>query len=211
MKQEITGSIYDIWEQGKNHGDSVTPSTWSETYKRMMFELLQRHAGETPTRILSLGCGNATIEADLVKSGHDVTGLDMNSEAVAYAAKKGLKTVEGDFYKYEPEEKFDIVYADGFFGHLCGAQGNVSHIYKRITQKMLKPKGLIIVSNDAPRQTGKEVQKHPHVPDFHFISANYLGGQAALIGLRNVEVNTFYYSRPVSGACPRAIVSSEFV
>ncbi|MGC1497485.1 MAG: class I SAM-dependent methyltransferase [Sulfitobacter sp.] len=211
LEQENTGSIYDIWEQGQNHGDSVTPSTWSETYKRMMFELLQRHARATPARILSLGCGNAVIEAKLVEAGHDVTGLDMNSEAVAYAAKKGLNAVQGDFYKYEPEEKFDIVYADGFFGHLWGVQDNVSDIYERIAQKMLKPKGVIIVSNDAPRHTDKEVQKHPHVPDFHFVSSNYLASQAALIGLRNVEVNTFYYSRPVSGACPRAIVSSEFV
>ena len=210
---EVTNaqSIYDVWEQGQNHGDSVTPSTWSGTYKRMMFELLQRHTRTTPARILSLGCGNAVIEAKLVDAGHDVTGLDINAEAVAYAVRKGLTGIRGDFSKYEPEEKFDIVYADGFFGHLWGIHDNVSDIYERITQKMLKPKGVIIVSNDAPRHTDQEVQEHPHVPDFHFVSSNYLASQAALIGLRNVEVNTFHYSRPISGVCPRAIVSSEFI
>jgi len=204
-------SIYDIWEQGGHHGDSVTPSTYSEAYRRMMVALIQRYVGERGVRIISLGCGNAAVEGDLVQRGYDVTGLDMNIEAVNYAKKKKVKAICGDFYTYEPEEKFDIVYADGFFGHLYNVQNNVSSVFERITEVILKRKGVIVVSNDAPRDTLAEVQKHPHVPDFHFLAPNYLARQAKSAGLQNIEVNTFYYARPISGVCPRAILTSELV
>jgi hypothetical protein len=206
-----TKTIYDVWEQGKNHGDSVTPSTWCPAYKDMMTNLLERYTRKSEgASVISLGCGNAVIEANLVSRGFNVTGLDLNKEAISYARKKGLRVIENDFYTYEPDERYDVVYADGFFGHLYGVNDNVSSVYQHIAEKLLKREGVVIISNDAPRDTDCEVQVHPHVPDFQFLSPSYLAGQANLIGMSNIEVNTFYYFRPISGQCPRAIVISKF-
>ncbi|SDR49323.1 class I SAM-dependent methyltransferase [Pseudovibrio sp. Tun.PSC04-5.I4] len=210
INDKIISSIYDIWERGESYGDSVTPSTWASAYRRMMVELLCRYSSNKDANILSLGCGNATVEGELVSLGYNISGLDLNHEALGYAAQKGIATIEGDFYDFLPEVKFDIVYADGFFGHLWNVDQNARNIYQRISNFMLKPNGTIIVSNDAPRFSEKALQKHPNVPDFYFMSGHYLASEAKSVGLQNIEVNTFFYHRPVSGACPRTIVVSKW-
>ncbi len=205
-------SIYDIWEQGGNHGDSVTPSTWCGDYRRMMVELILRYTGgRKDVQVLSLGCGNAVVEAELMKNDVKVTGLDINPEAVRYSKMKGVHAIEMNFFEFTPEDRYDIVYADGFFGHLYCSDNGVSNIYDCIVQKMLKPGGIIVVSNDAPRVTSDDVQEHPQVPNFSFFSPGYLADQAHRANLKSAEVNTFYYSRPVSGLCPRSVVVSKVI
>ncbi len=206
-------SIYDIWENGGNRGDSVTPSTWSSSYQHMMTMTLLRYAQYSPNpRLLSLGCGNAKIESFLIKRGIDVFGVDINSEAVAYAKQKCVPAQTIDFYQFEPpdSQKYGLIYADGFFGHLYDDNKDVLPIYRRIIEKFCAPAAFIIVSNDAPRQSGGHCEPHPMVSNFFFLAPEYLARTAEVAGLTNIEINYFYYSRPVSGRCPRAIVISQF-
>ena len=209
-KQDAS-SIYDIWERGENHGDSVTPSTWSSAYRLMITEILCRYLPSKTARILSLGCGNAAPEGELVSRGFNVFGLDLNREALNYANQKGVNIIEGDFYKFVPELKFDLIYADGFFGHLCNIEQNARDIYQRIGRFLLNAGGVVVVSNDAPRVQNAQIQKHPTVPDFYFMSPQYLMDEAKMSGFDNIEANTFFYQRPISGVCPRSIVVSRLL
>ena len=210
-KKQEASSIYDIWERGENYGDSVTPSTWSSAYRLMITEILCRYLPYKNASILSLGCGNATPEGELVSRGFNVFGLDLNREALNYANKKGVNIIESDFYEFVPELKFDLIYADGFFGHLCSMDQSARNIYQRIGNFFLNLGGVVVVSNDAPRIQNKHIQKHPSVPDFYFLSPQYLMNEAKISGFDNIEANIFFYKRPISGTCPRTIVVSKLL
>ena len=47
-------------------------------------------------RILSVGCGAAVTEAELVKEGRTVVGIELNPGAAAVARRRGLEVFEGD-------------------------------------------------------------------------------------------------------------------
>src|SRR5262249_41459744 len=65
------GSIFDVWERGGAIGDSITPSTYDGGYRSWMRFLLHSQLGAPGTRTLvSIGCGNAMIEAELGRRGH---------------------------------------------------------------------------------------------------------------------------------------------
>lgn len=86
---------------------SCSTEFWQEVFKAELEYVLKELKGTK--NVLSVGCGQAVIEAGLAEHGFNVTGLDMSQEALSQAPDS-VRTVIGSAEKMDfPESCFDAV------------------------------------------------------------------------------------------------------
>ena len=199
-------SLFAVWERGAARGDSITPSTYSSSYREHILALLRDRLGHPGDRsLLSIGCGNAVVEADLARDGYDVLAVDALDQAVTLANAKGVSAIRADVETWTPTSTWDVVYADGLLGHLYREEEGLTRILRRIRSWLTPKNGHLIISNDAPR--GKaDAEPAPGVPDFFWLSPSLLEAEAKHAGFDEVSTSRFVYDRPLSGPRDRAIV-----
>jgi SAM-dependent methyltransferase len=209
-------NIFEVWENGGSRDDSVTPSTYSQEYRDHVRDRLIAELHSNGGGLLSLGCGNAAVEAEVARRGFRVLALDAMEEAVTLARKKGVDAVCADIYQWEPEEPWSVIYIDGVLGHLVHSDDGLKPVLSRI-QSWLAPRpgagsgrASLVASNDAPND-GTGLQKAPKVNGFYWLSADYLRDQALEAGFDSADTAEFCYSRPISGNRVRAIVTAYAV
>jgi SAM-dependent methyltransferase len=201
-------SIFEIWEGGGARGDSVTPSTYSPQYRSWMRDMLAAELERTGGSLLSLGCGNAAVEAELVRAGYTVLAVDALEEAVALARSKGVEAVCADFYQWEPRQPYSVVYLDGVLGHMHDPLRGLLPALERVRSWLAPATGdgaAIVASNDAPKD-GNPVQQAPGIAGFKWLSAQYLLDQVLAAGFADARAQEFRYQRPLSGDRCRAVV-----
>lgn len=205
--QELT--LFDIWEGGAANGDSVTPSTYSLPYRRWMTEFLcQLLADARPPTLLSVGCGNASVETGVARAGYDVLAVDVLEQAVAIARRKGLRTLVADVRTWVPEPgRWGVVYADGLLAHLYDHEHGLVPVFKHLHGWLAPTGGILVVSNDSARE-GREAQPAPGVPA-HWLSADYLVEQGRAAGFDDLAATTYTYTRPLSGPRDRVILTGR--
>ncbi len=199
-------SVYEIWEQGGAFNDSVTPSTYCKFYQNHILMKLMGLARDKKN-IFSIGCGNAVIEAELVKCGKNVLAIDCNDEAVALARGKGVSAHREDFYLADDSYLYDsqIIYADGVLGHLFDADIQLAEFEQRISSSIIRPGTIIFISNDSPSDTSLAFQKHNTLNTFWLLSPHYLENRLKTCGFDVTEKYHFPYQRPMSGVRNRTI------
>lgn len=205
-------SLFHVWEDGGARGDSVTPATYSAEYRAWMVDELVAELDRNGGGLVSLGCGNAAVEAEVVRRGYRVRAIDAMAEAVTLARQKGVDAERADIYQWTPEETWSVAYIDGVLGHLHDPATGLVPVLSRI-RSWLAPRphsasGLatLVASNDAPKD-GSEVQKAPGVDGFHWLSAAFIRDQAIAAGFDRVETAEFRYRRPLSGERVRSVVT----
>jgi SAM-dependent methyltransferase len=207
-------SIFEIWENGGSRNDSVTPSTYSPEYRDWMCSLLVAELRRNGGGLLSLGCGNAAVEAEVARQGFRVLALDAMEDAVALARRKGLDAIQADIYQWEPDEPWSVVYIDGVLGHLLDETDGLTPVLGRIRSWLapypdsLSGRASLVASNDAPND-GSRFQKAPRVNGFYWLSAEYLRDQSLKAGFDSADIGEFRYTRPVSGERVRAITTAH--
>ena len=201
-------SIYHIWEDGRGRGDVTTPAQSSPEYRQWMGDLLRSLLAESPDPgLLSLGCGNAMIEAAIAADGFRVLGVDALEHAVELATARGVDAVCADVLSWTPPPgPWTVVYADGILGHLYDRHSGVRDVLQRF-QSWLPENGVLVISNDPPR-TDAEVHEHPDLPYF-FLSQSYMHRQVQECGFRDVTSSVFTYQKPLSGPRDRIVVTAR--
>lgn len=204
-------SLFHIWEDGGSRGDSVTPSTYSVEYRTWMADKLVAELDRNGAGLLSLGCGNAAVEAEVVRRGYRVLAIDAMPDAVELARRKGVDAMCADIYQWEPEQTWSVAYIDGVLGHLHDPVTGLVPVLSRIRSWLAPQPGsesglaTLVASNDAPND-GSQVQKAPGVDGFHWLSADFISRQATEAGFDKAETGEFRYHRPLSGERVRSIV-----
>lgn len=204
--EDSNSTIYQIWEGGGAFNDSVTPSTYSPEY-RSHIGLKLLDLSDEDTHVLSIGCGNGFVEADLVQGKRVVQAIDCNEEAVSLAIGKGVDAKIADFFELQPADvaKFDVVYADGLIGHHFDAKHELTPVLKKLKSLSLKPGTYLLFSNDSPRDAHSDFAAHEKVEDFWFIARDYLRECLIAEDFEVVESYYFPYVRPISGVRNRTI------
>jgi len=202
-------TLFDIWEGGAANGDSVTPSTYSPKYRQWMVDFLRAHLdAAAPPTLLSIGCGNAFVEAELARSGYRVLCVDVLEEAAEVARRKGLGAQVADVRSWMPEPgEWGVVYADGLLGHLYDPDDGLAPVLKHLHGWLAPGPGTLVASNDGA-QDGQRAQLAPGVPA-HWLSAEYLIGQFLEAGFDDVGATTYTYNRPLSGPRERVIITAR--
>ncbi|MCT9008478.1 class I SAM-dependent methyltransferase [Streptomyces sp. NPDC054766] len=203
---EDEASIYAIWEKGGAFNDSITPSTYVPEYRsHMALKLLS--LTEDGASVFSIGCGNAAVEGVIAGLNRVVRGIDFNEEAVELARQKGVDAFAADYYKLLPSNVAgaDVIYADGFLGHLFDSEKEMAPALAKLADLRLKSGTVLVFSNDAPQDPQVAFAPHERVEDFWFISKDYLQARLSDLGYVTVESYYFPYMRPISGMRNRTI------
>lgn len=83
-KQSVTGDVYrQHHTSGNRYGFTFASDTRVPWFKREI-DLAAKRLGKTQLRILDIGCRDGTMTREYA-AGHDVVGLDVDSDAVARA------------------------------------------------------------------------------------------------------------------------------
>jgi SAM-dependent methyltransferase len=202
-------SIYHIWERGAGRGDVTTPATSSVPYRQYMVELLRGLlAGNDNPGLLSIGCGNGMIEAELASEGFRVLGMDAMPHAVELARAKGLDAVCADVLSWTPPAgPWNVIYADGSLGHLYDPATGIGQVLARF-KSWLPEQGVLVLSNDPPR-TDAELQENPGVAKYYWFSQAWLHRAVEEAGFDAVTSTAFSYQKPVSGPRDRIVVTGR--
>jgi 2-polyprenyl-3-methyl-5-hydroxy-6-metoxy-1,4-benzoquinol methylase len=118
------------------------------------FEMLDLHTSGflTPTsRTLDFGCGTGSIDVELARRGHSITGIDLSPKAIQIAelfrqdlpvdTQLRLKFACVDIEEYKPDELFDRAIMLHVLEHIT----DPSHIF-RAFHNVLLPQGSIWIS-----------------------------------------------------------------
>ncbi|HLM84155.1 MAG TPA: class I SAM-dependent methyltransferase [Candidatus Bathyarchaeia archaeon] len=107
--------------------------------------------------ILDLGAGGGQISLAMADLGYNVVGIELLPGLADYARKNGEKSqgrlniVEGDFYKFNPKKKFNLItYWDGFG---IGDDNDQRTLLHRI-KKWLSPDGMALIEVYTPWYPG---------------------------------------------------------
>ncbi len=203
-------SIYHIWEKGAGRGDVTTPATSSAPYQQWMGELLRGFLAESADPgLLSLGCGNAMIEAGIVREGVRVLGVDALEHGVELAKAKGVEAVCADVLSWTPPPgPWTVIYVDGMIGHLYDDSRNGLRDVLNRFRSWLAEGGVLVLSNDPPRIEA-EVQENPKVPSYFWFSKEYLHAEVQACGFHDVSSTLFTYQKPLTGPRDRVVVTAR--
>ncbi|GAA3753255.1 class I SAM-dependent methyltransferase [Salinactinospora qingdaonensis] len=203
---QVEASIYDIWEKGGAFNDSITPSTYVPEYRsHMVLKLLS--LSPAGADIFSLGCGNGFVEGDLAGLDRRVRAIDCNEEAIELTRKKGVDAFTADYYALLPADLAgaDVIYADGFFGHLFNVEEEIEPALNKLRSLELKSGAHLVISNDAPRDQQAPFAPHERVEDFWFLAKDYVAQRLTSWGFVPMESYYFPYLRPISGMRNRTV------
>ena len=202
-------SIFHVWERGAGRGNVTTPSTSSEPYRLWITELLRGRLAESPNpALLSVGCGNAVVEAGLVAEGHRVLGVDPMEPAVELAKAKGVEVICADALNWTPPPgPWTVVYADGSLGHLYDPDTGVRPALERF-KSWLPDGGTLVLSVDPPWNGETEVSKHADVR-YYFLPEPYLHRQVEECGFHDVTSTVFVFEKPITGPRDRLVVTAR--
>ncbi|MBC8355813.1 MAG: class I SAM-dependent methyltransferase [Planctomycetes bacterium] len=128
--ETLNANLYDF----PRYYDLVFGSDWKAEFD-FLTACFPKHATGSVTRVFEPACGTGRLMYRLAKEGYDVSGLDLNSKAVAYCNKrlKGHGFAEtafaADMTDFHLDQNVDIAFnMINSFRHIQTAEGAKSHL-----------------------------------------------------------------------------------
>ena len=134
MKGELSDRYRQFHEDREKHADFV--------YVPERVPLFVEAIGGPGLAVLDLGCRAGALSQHFL-AGNEVTGVDVDENALGHAADRGLRTVWGDVEEPLPFEdgSFDAVVVGEILEHVRFPDGVISEI-----ARVLKPDGVVVGS-----------------------------------------------------------------
>lgn len=186
-------------------------------HQRAALQFLRHTGAGRAHRILSLGCGDGSIERRLAPHVAEIVGLDLSPVAIgqarAQAEAAGLRNVtfsvsEAGAAPLESFGRFDFVAAFAVLHHLGDAEIEAT---LRRARKVLRPGGAFYSSDPSRRRLARHfaglvraTYERYHSPDERELDPEALAALAAAAGFsRPVIAYTDYFLGPLAWLAPR--------
>jgi SAM-dependent methyltransferase len=108
-----------------------------------------QHLGETPLRILEVGCGDGRLAAALLREGHTLVALDTDEDMVAEARARGVDARHATWPDFE-EQPFGVVFFTRSLHHLHSLPEALERAHD-----LLEPEGLLLIEDFAFQETDR--------------------------------------------------------
>ena len=190
-------------------------AVFERVHDRVSRQFLRATGAGRGQRILSLGCGDGSIELRLAAHVAQVVGLDISSVAVerarARAAAAGLGNVsfavsEGEGDGMEGLGQFDVVAAFAFLHHLDDAAIRATLLAAR---KLLRPGGVFYSADPSRRRMVghfaglvRSAYDRYHSPDERELDPEMLAALCAQTGFKSVIGYVDYFLGPLAWLAP---------
>ena len=199
MNQEAYNDFYDKYYRilCETRLYNLSQDTWEisvvNNRKNKLFELLLYKLETEKLNILEIGCGHGEILEILHDYGHNVRGIDLDSNCVNIAKNKGLNVKQAHtsdlIEKYQG--KFDLIIAMHVVEHFLNLDEELSNI-----KKLLKTDGLFYI--EVPGMIGDFYTKFggssiPHTYYFNLCTLNNVLNRNGFELVRGTEhINAVY-------------------
>ena len=180
-------------------------------HDRAARDFLRRTGAGATHRVLSLGCGDGSIERRLAPHIGEIVGTDISPVAIgqanARAAAAGLRNLSFHVAGGEIPGRFDAVAAFAFLHHLDEAALRDT---LRAARAALRPGGVFYSSDPSSRRligafTGlvRKTYDRYHSPDERELDSSALAASVAEAGFTDVRVGyTDYFLGPLAWLAP---------
>jgi SAM-dependent methyltransferase len=190
-------------------------AVFTRVHDRVSRQFLRATGAGRRQRILSLGCGDGSIELRLAAHVAQVVGLDISSVAIEHARAKaaaaGLGNVsfavsEGDSFDMQGLGQFDIVAAFAFLHHLNDAAIRDTLLAARA---VLRPGGVFYSADPSRRRLigrfagfVRRAYDRYHSPDERELDPDMLAALCAQMGFKPVIGYVDYFLGPLAWLAP---------
>jgi SAM-dependent methyltransferase len=197
--------LQEMWDR------SVAPQIWNQYHNQL--DLYLRIAGDTPLRILDVGCAQGTLALMLAERGHTVTAIDIRPQFLAYAksryTKGDIQFIAANALEDELPGEHDLIFANQVIEHLVYPRQFLSRL-----GLLLKPGGCLVtttpnhdyIKNHLPNYTelgdprGWEHLQFTADGDGHFFAYSAEELQTLFESVGFAQVRTRYFESPfISG------------
>lgn len=114
LKALYRHDMQEIWDP------RLAPHIWNQYQNQLDFYLAI--AGETPRRILDVGCAQGTLALRLAERGHHVTAVDIRPQFLEYARSRyshgDINFLAANVLEDEVPGEFDLIFANQIIEHL---------------------------------------------------------------------------------------------
>jgi SAM-dependent methyltransferase len=147
----------EMWDR------SLAPQVWIQYHNQLATyrSILQ---GRGVSRVLDVGCAQATLALLLAEDGHEVTAVDIRPQFLEYAAsrvEKGrIRFVCGNVLEMECPGRFDVVFCNQLIEHLVYPEKLVSRL-----AEWLDPGGLLVVTTPNGRYLMNALPSYGSISD----------------------------------------------
>lgn len=130
-----------------------------EFFVQRIEEWSRRHPSAA-VRILDIGCGNGNISLPLAGIGYDVTGVDLDADAILHAERSavGLRLSHARFvvgsFDAVGERRFDIIIASEVLEHQRSPSAFLAAVSRRLT-----PEGILLLSVPNGKSLEERIRK----------------------------------------------------
>jgi len=180
-------------------------------HERAVRRFLESTGAGRSHRVLSLGCGDGSIELRLAPHVGEIVGTDISPVAIAQARVRAAGTANVSFLVSQsvPPGEFDVVAAFAFLHHLDDA---AIRDVLAAARKALRPGGMFYSSDPSRRRlvgrlTGlvRRTYERYHSPDERELLPEALAALAAEAGFGRVAIGyTDYFLGPLAWLAPGA-------
>jgi SAM-dependent methyltransferase len=177
-------------------------------HERAAREFLRSTRAGPSHRVLSLGCGDGSIERRLAPHVGEIVGLDISPVAIAQARAKSTGFANLSFQIGEkPCGEFDVIAAFAFLHHLD--DGAIREVM-RTARKALRPGGVFYSSDPSRRRLVgvfrglvRKAYERYHSPDERELDPDVLASMATHAGFERLIVGYCdYFLGPLAWLAP---------
>ncbi len=122
--------------------------------------------GETPCRVLDIGCGTGLIAATIAQAGHTVTGVDPAAAMLEVARKRAggdaVRWVQG--FAADVTGAFDLIYMTGHAFQTLLTDAEIADLFRSV-RGLLAPQGRFVFETRNPAMDWASRWDHSKIVD----------------------------------------------
>ena len=129
--------MQEIWDQ------RLAPQIWNQYHNQL--DIYLALAGDTPLRVMDVGCAQGTLALLLAEGGHQVTAVDIRPQFLEYAKSRyshgEIEFTAANVLEDQLPGGFDLIFANQIIEHLVYP----ARLLERL-RDLLKPSGRLVVT-----------------------------------------------------------------